>query len=75
MLLLLLPIMTGCRTTKQKQNKPVLPPKPERQELTPPETLKDYALLIVYYDSLVQEWESWGEAVEGIVDGISYDTK
>lgn len=67
--------MTGCRTTKQKQNKPVLPPKPERQKLTPPETLKDYALLIVYYDSLVQEWESWGEAVEGIVDEISYDTK
>lgn len=61
--------MTVCRTTKQKENKIVLPPKPERQELIPPKTLKDYASIIVYYDTLVQEWESWGQTVEEIIDG------
>lgn len=63
--------MTGCRTTKQTHNKIVLPPMPQRQEITPPESVKDYAYIILYYDTLVQEWEVWGETVEGLVDGIS----
>ena len=66
-LLLLLPIIVGCKTTKQNEIKVTLPPKPERQELNTPETLKDYAEIILYYDTLVQEWESWGKAVEDIL--------
>lgn len=61
--------MTECRTIKQKENKIILPPKPERQELIPPKTLKDYAEIILYYETLVREWESWGATVQEIVDG------
>lgn len=42
---------------------------PERSEIQPPETLKDYARIIVYYEYLVQDWELWGKTVEGLVDG------
>ena len=63
--------MSGCRTTKKQESKIVLPPMPQRQEITPPESVKDYAYIILYYDTLVQEWEVWGETVEGLVDGIS----
>ena len=48
---------------------------PQRQELRKPESLKDYALIIVYYESLVQEWESWGATVEDIVNGKRTDIK
>ena len=66
--LLLLPIMTGC-VTKTKQNKSIiLPPKPERQELKLPETTKDYAEMIIYYEYLVREWEAWGDAVSDLIE-------
>lgn len=57
-----MPIITGCRTVKTEKTK--LPPKPERQIIETPVTLKDYAEIINYYDHLVQQWEEWGEAVE-----------
>ena len=56
-------IMAGCRTTKQKESKTELPPKPERQELEAPQSLKDCAEIINYYECLVEEWEAWGETV------------
>jgi len=42
----------------------VLPPKPERSEIKAPESLKDYAQIINYYEHLVQEWEQWSRAIE-----------
>ena len=61
--------MTACRTTKQEDTKIVLPPKPQRHELPPVESVKDMANTIVYYEALVQQWELWGYTVEGLVYG------
>lgn len=55
--------MTGCNTLKTEI---VLPPKPQRSEQKQPETLKDYARLVIYYEYLVEEWEQWGEDVTAI---------
>lgn len=44
-----------------------MPPKPQRQEQKAPEELKDYALLLVYYEYLVEQWELWGETAEKII--------
>ena len=60
-MILFLGITTGCRTTKQKSE---LPPKPERQEIQAPQTLKDCAEIINYYEHLVEEWEAWSILVE-----------
>jgi hypothetical protein len=62
MILFLLTILS-CKTTKVEK---VYPPKPQRQELKSPETLKDYVEIINYYEHLVQEWEAWGEAVTSL---------
>ena len=59
-------IMSGCATTR---NEVVLPPEPERQELKEPESLKDLALTLNYYESLLEEWEAWGAAVKRIING------
>ena len=58
--------MSGCATTR---NEFVLPPEPERQELKEPESLKDLALTLNYYESLLEEWEAWGAAVKRIING------
>ena len=63
LVLLFLPIMTGCRSNKIKKEYQ-LPPKPERKEIQAPKDLQDYAQLLNYYEHLVQEWEAWGELVE-----------
>lgn len=60
-------ITTGC-VTKPKPNEILLPPKPERQEIQPPENLKDYAEIIIYYEYLVREWEAWGDAVSELIE-------
>lgn len=65
--ILFLIIMTGCRTTKVEY-KIELPPKPEREELVIPKDVKECAEVILYYHSLVKEWEAWGEEVEKIVE-------
>ncbi len=60
-----LPITTGCRTTKNPELLPVvLPPVPVRQYQAMPESKEDFVHLLVYYEALVQEWESWAAAVE-----------
>ena len=60
LVILFLGITTGCQTTKQKNE---LPPKPERQEIQAPQSLKDCAEIINYYEHLVEEWEQWGVVV------------
>ena len=55
--------MTGCRSNKIEKVY-VLPPKPQRKELTAPQSLKDCAEIINYYEHLVEEWEAWSELVE-----------
>ena len=62
LVLLFLPIMTGCKTTEIKTVY-VLPPKPQRKTLQAPQELKDYAEIINYYEHLVREWEVWGDTV------------
>ena len=59
-------ITVSCKSTPKKEI--VLPPKPQRQELEVPTELKDYALIIVYYDCLVEEWEAWGNTVTEIIE-------
>ena len=67
-LLLLAPIRTGCKTTEKIiETKYVLPPKPQRKKLQAPQSLKDYAEIINYYEHLVQEWEAWGDTVSNMV--------
>lgn len=51
--------MTGCRSSKI-----VLPPRPQRIEQKAPETVRDYAELVLYYETLVEEWELWADTVE-----------
>lgn len=68
LVLLFLPIMTGCKTTEKIiQTKYVLPPKPQRKEIQAPQGLQDYAQLLNYYEHLVQEWEAWSSVVEEMV--------
>ena len=59
--------MTGCVTTP-KENKIALPPKPEREEIAVPDNIKGYALLINYYEHLLEQWELWGETVDKMVE-------
>lgn len=42
---------------------------PERSEIKAPETLKDFAEALVYYEFLVQEWELWGRTAQEIIKG------
>ena len=58
-------ITTGCATVQKVDY--VLPPKPERQTIPAINTIKDVAKVIVYYESLVREWEEWGASVEEII--------
>ena len=63
-ILLLTLIIQSCATTK---NNIELPPKPQREEIPELKTFADYAKVINYYEHLVQEWESWGDAVTEII--------
>lgn len=47
----------------------VLPPKPQREEIAPVKDIKDAAMVINYYEHLVQEWENWAETVEVQIGG------
>lgn len=68
-LFLLLSLLTiqSCTSTKTEPEI-VLPPKPQRQEQKAPEELKDYALLLVYYEYLVEEWEVWADTVTKMIE-------
>lgn len=68
LMILSLAIITGCKTTKQ--DKIVLPPRPQREHIELPATMtaKDYVKLLNYYEHLVQEWEQWAIYVENMVE-------
>lgn len=68
---LLILTISACKTCPKTETKITLPPKPERSEIKKPETLKDYAMIIVYYEYLVQDWELWGKTVEELIDGTT----
>lgn len=59
-MILFLATMTGCVTNRRIE----LPPEPERKEIETPRNYKQAALVINYYEHLVQEWEAWAETVE-----------
>lgn len=44
-----------------------LPEEPKRELIEEPETVEDLAKLILYYEKLLQEWESWGKAVKSLI--------
>lgn len=62
---LFLSITVSCKTLSN--DKVVLPPMPEREELPEIKTTQDLADIINYYEHLVQKWESWGENVNLLV--------
>lgn len=68
LLILLMSIIPGCKTTKVEETPKIdLPPKPQREiiaEGTSP------AQILVYYESLVQKWEMWSETVEVMWDYV-----
>ncbi len=68
LLLLSLVIIISCVTTTKDEV--ILPPEPQRRIQKNPETIKDYAQIILYYDNLVKEWEFWAASVKKI---IGYD--
>jgi hypothetical protein len=63
---LLIATTIGC--VNLPKGKITLPAKPERQEIEAPDTLKDYAEIINYYEHLVQEWELWGETATTLIE-------
>lgn len=64
-------IMISC--VSKPKTETVLPVRPQRKELNPPETDDDlewekyYNSTIAYYDGLVKDWENWADTVERIV--------
>lgn len=58
-------ITVNCRTVPSEIE---LPPKPQREKLEEPKDIKDYAVIIAYYESLVSLWENWGDYVTHYYD-------
>lgn len=72
---LLLLIIIGC-TTSTNTVEITLPPKPQRSEIGEVKTLSDFARVLNYYENLVEQWEAWGDAIDGILsDDVQNDTK
>ncbi len=68
LLILLLPIISGCMSVKAPECPlPVFPPEPIRQHQELPETRDDFVRLVVYYEALVQEWEAWAHTVKHLI--------
>ena len=65
LMLLLLLTIPGC-VSKPKVDI-VLPPEPEREELSEVHSVADMAERINYYEHLVLLWEQWAKDVKGIV--------
>lgn len=60
-------ITTGCVSSKPAVK--VYPPRPERKVINiAPESEQDYAIILSYYEYLVEEWEIWGETVSAMID-------
>ena len=58
--------ITGCVTKPKAEI--ILPPKPERVEMSEPTNLKDMAKLLNYYEHLVQDWEAWGDTATRMIE-------
>lgn len=58
---------SGC-VSKPVQEKPKLPPKPQREALAEPKDMADIAYILNYYEHLVEEWEEWGETAEALYE-------
>lgn len=54
--------MTSCQTVK------VIPPRPTRQKIETPKNFEESALVIIYYETLIREWETWADYTEGKLD-------
>ena len=55
-------IILGCKTAPDYEIE--LPPRPEREKIEAPQTVKECAEVIVYYEMLVRKWEAWADTVE-----------
>lgn len=62
--MLYLAITISCKTSNQTI---ALPPSPQRQEISEPLTESDFIFLLVYYESLVEKWEAWRDAVYDVL--------
>lgn len=58
-----MPIIAGCKTTKIERVIVYIPARPQRKEIQAPQSLQDYARILNYYESLVEEWETWADTV------------
>ena len=62
--ILLFILLGGCLTTTEYVTvKPEYSFPPVREQLDEPETVEDLANMIVYYEEILSEWESWGISV------------
>ena len=61
--------MTSCVTKPKSSHEIVLPPKPVHPEMNEnPSSVKELGEIINTYDSLIKEWEAWGDKVTKIVE-------
>ena len=65
-------IISACKTSPEIEIiniKYILPVFPQREEIVINEnlTIKDYVVIIIYYEYLLQEWELWGLTVEKLL--------
>lgn len=56
-------ILGSCLTTEYITVKPDYSSPPVRKQTEKPETVNDMAEMIVYYEEILSEWESWGISV------------
>lgn len=62
--------MTSCVTKPKTNYEIVLPPKPIHPEMNEnPQSVKELGELVNTYDSLVKEWEAWGDRVTSMIEG------
>lgn len=55
--------ITACQTVEYITVKPEYSLPPVREQLEEPETVEDLANMIIYYEEILSEWESWGISV------------
>lgn len=61
--ILLTLIIQSCKSSKV-----VLPPLPCRTEQQVPSNKNEYVELILYYETLLQQYEAWAESVKEIIE-------
>lgn len=63
-------ILAGCVTTEYVyvDVKPDYADPPIRLDMEEPETVEDLANIIVYYEEILTEWESWGISVYEVLE-------